>query len=84
MRVVISGYYGFGNLGDEAVLAAMLAALRPRLPHASFVVVSADPAATTRGHRVDAVSRLGPAAMRAFARLSSNARPWRRASSFTL
>ncbi|HEY3247891.1 MAG TPA: polysaccharide pyruvyl transferase CsaB [bacterium] len=65
MRVVISGYYGFGNLGDEGVLAAMLAALRPRLPHASFIVLSGDPEATARLHGVTAVPRLGMPALRA-------------------
>ncbi len=65
MRVVISGYYGFGNLGDEAVLAAMLAALRPRLPDASFVVLSGNPDATARLHAVRGVPRLGVAALRA-------------------
>jgi polysaccharide pyruvyl transferase CsaB len=65
MRVVLSGYYGFGNLGDEAVLAAMLAALRPRLPHASFTVLSGDPSSTERQHAVTAVPRVGPAGARA-------------------
>jgi polysaccharide pyruvyl transferase CsaB len=65
MRVVLSGYYGFGNLGDEAVLAAMLAALRPRLPHASFTVLSGDPSSTERQHAVTAVPRFGSAGLRA-------------------
>lgn len=64
-RIVISGYYGFGNVGDEAVLAAMLAALRARVPGAGFVVLSADPLATSRMHEVPAVSRTGPGALRA-------------------
>lgn len=57
MRVVVSGYYGFGNAGDEAVLAAMLAALRARLPQAAVVVLSGDPPRTRRLHRVAAASR---------------------------
>lgn len=65
MRVVVSGYVGFGNLGDDAVLAAMLAALRPRMPGAEFVVLSADPHTTARQHDVVAVPRLGAPALRA-------------------
>src|SRR5574341_1475992 len=57
MRVVVSGYYGFGNAGDEAVLAAMLAALRARLPQAAVVVLSGDPPRTRRLHCVAAASR---------------------------
>ncbi len=57
MRAVISGYYGFGNVGDEAVLAAMLAALRKRVPQAQITVLSGDPAQTRRVHGVQAVSR---------------------------
>lgn len=57
MRAVISGYYGFGNVGDEAVLAAMLAALRARVPQAQITVLSGDPAQTRRVHGVSAVSR---------------------------
>jgi polysaccharide pyruvyl transferase CsaB len=57
-RVVICGYYGFGNAGDEAVLAGILVALRSRLPHADVVVLSANPAQTRRLHGVKAVSRI--------------------------
>ncbi len=57
-RVVISGYYGFGNTGDEAVLAGILVALRSRLPHPDVVVLSANPTQTRRLHGVKAVSRI--------------------------
>lgn len=57
MRIAISGYYGFGNAGDEAVLSATLAQLRKRMPDAEPVVLSADPDATTAQHAVEAVPR---------------------------
>lgn len=59
MRLVVSGYYGFGNAGDEAILAAMVAALRRRQPRLELVVISGDPAETSRRHRVRAIGR-GP------------------------
>jgi len=37
-RVIIVGAAGFTNLGDDAILAAMLAELREALPGATFVV----------------------------------------------
>jgi polysaccharide pyruvyl transferase CsaB len=60
-RVVISGYYGFGNAGDEAVLAGILVGLRSRLPHVDVVVLSGNPAHTRRLHGVKAVSRIAGA-----------------------
>ncbi len=65
MRVVISGYYGFGNLGDEAVLAAMLPALRARIPAAEFTVLSANPGQTVQLHGVRSAPRTGLGAVRA-------------------
>lgn len=56
-RVLISGYYGFNNAGDEAVLAAMLQQLRSACPEWHPVVLSADPAATSRLHGVEAADR---------------------------
>lgn len=67
MRIVISGYYGFGNVGDEAVLAAMLAALRARLPAARITVLSANPAQTRRMHNVSSIPRTGIGVLRALA-----------------
>jgi len=62
MRIAISGYYGFGNAGDEAVLAATLSELRTRLPQAEVVVLSSNPDATAEQHDVEAAPRwpLGP------------------------
>ncbi len=57
-RVVISGYYGFGNAGDEAILAGILAAMRSQLPDADVVVLSGNPSRTRRLHGVNAVSRI--------------------------
>ena len=57
MRIAISGYYGFGNAGDEAVLAATVAELERRLPQAELVVLSGDPRATSDLHGVEARPR---------------------------
>lgn len=56
MRVLVSGYYGFGNLGDEALLAGLLRGLRG-MGHTP-VVLSGNPKATTQQHGVEAVHRL--------------------------
>ncbi|HEX4836256.1 MAG TPA: polysaccharide pyruvyl transferase CsaB [bacterium] len=59
-RVVLSGYYGFKNLGDEAVLAATAGELRRRCPGVEITVLSASPAETSRLHGVRGVSRRNP------------------------
>lgn len=56
-RIFIAGYYGFGNAGDEAILAALLADLRALRPDLEFVVASGNPADTENDHGVPAVSR---------------------------
>ena len=56
-RFLISGYYGFGNLGDEALLDVIVARLRARYPAGSVDVLSADPAQTTARLGVDATPR---------------------------
>lgn len=54
--MVVSGYYGFGNAGDEIILGVLLRALDGH----SVTVLSADPAATRRDHGVHAVPRAAP------------------------
>lgn len=55
--VLISGYYGFGNAGDEAVLAGILLQLSSLWPEARYLVLSGDPESTYREHGVLAVDR---------------------------
>ena len=56
MRVLISGYYGFANAGDEALLSGMLRALERAGP-VEPTVLSADPEGTRRLHGVPALDR---------------------------
>ncbi|KJR97410.1 MAG: polysaccharide pyruvyl transferase [Peptococcaceae bacterium BRH_c4a] len=56
-RVVISGYYGFKNNGDEAMLYAMLKALDQRIQGLVPVVLSRDPQSTSDFFGVRAVPR---------------------------
>jgi polysaccharide pyruvyl transferase CsaB len=56
MRVVISGYFGYGNTGDEAILAGMLVSLR-RETEMHVTVLSGNPDETERTHGVHAIRR---------------------------
>lgn len=62
LRLVLSGYYGFRNSGDEAVLKSMLTALEAEGRAAGVavepVVLSADPDWTRRQYGVEAVPRM--------------------------
>lgn len=50
MRFLISGYYGYENAGDEAVLAAILEQVSTLSPGATFVVTSGSPRQTEQLH----------------------------------
>ncbi|MBR8834619.1 MAG: polysaccharide pyruvyl transferase CsaB [Stigonema ocellatum SAG 48.90 = DSM 106950] len=55
MRALLSGYYGKGNGGDEALLATLLQMLPP---HVMPVVLSGDPQQTRDRYGVEACSRM--------------------------
>ena len=57
-RIVVSGYYGSKNAGDEAMLAAMIEVLSDLDPQVNITVISADPEDTEKRHGVHAVSWL--------------------------
>lgn len=57
MNILLSGYYGFDNAGDEAVLYAILSALREMVPEASITVLSNQPEKTAAAYGVRAVNR---------------------------
>jgi polysaccharide pyruvyl transferase CsaB len=58
-RILISGWYGNGNLGDEALLSGMVRSIRSADPSIDPVVLSDDAARTAREHRLPARSRSG-------------------------
>lgn len=66
--ILIAGYYGHGNAGDEAILAALLADLRSLDPGLAFTVVSGDPPRTAAEHGVPAVAERDIAALAAAVR----------------
>jgi polysaccharide pyruvyl transferase CsaB len=57
VRLLISGYYGFGNLGDEALLEVIVERVRGRLPNSRLEVLSATPQATTAKYGIEGVPR---------------------------
>ncbi|KOY14677.1 polysaccharide pyruvyl transferase CsaB [Paenibacillus xylanivorans] len=61
-KLVISGYYGFNNSGDEAVLKSILTALEEESHRSSVtiepIVLSGDPESTTSMYGVRSVHRM--------------------------
>jgi len=57
-NLVVSGYYGSKNAGDEAMLAAMLEVVTDLEPEINITVISANPEDTRQRHGVKAVSWL--------------------------
>ena len=57
MRALLSGYYGKGNGGDEALLATLLQMLPP---HVIPVVLSGNPEETRYRYQAEALDRMAP------------------------
>lgn len=58
MKIVISGYYGSGNAGDEAMLDAILQLLRELNPNIEVTVISVNPNDTRTRHNVNSIPHL--------------------------
>jgi polysaccharide pyruvyl transferase CsaB len=56
-NILISGYIGFENCGDEAILMSLLADLRRMVPDAAFTVLSRRPEQTSARYGVTSVDR---------------------------
>ncbi len=56
-RILISGYYGFNNIGDESILKAVTGSLREGLTDIDITVLSSDPAGTAEKFGVHSVNR---------------------------
>ncbi len=64
MRFLISGYYGFDNIGDDALLGIIVSHLRTRYPLAEIDVLSAKPDETAHTLGVRATPRWDQGAIR--------------------
>ena len=59
-RIVVSGYYGSKNAGDEAMLTAIIEALRAERRDIEITVMSGKPEITAEKHRVNSIHRFHP------------------------
>lgn len=62
-EILISGYYGFKNSGDDALLMSIIQDLQKHKESPNIVVLSANPKETNRIYRVKAINRLNPFAI---------------------
>lgn len=56
-KIFICGYYGFDNLGDEAILRSLIEGIRNQSPEAELTVLSASRHQTEEEYGVKAISR---------------------------
>ncbi len=58
IKIVISGYYGFANAGDEAMLSAIIGSLRDIIHDVHITVITGNCQMTKTYHNVHAVHRM--------------------------
>lgn len=58
MKATISGYFGLGNIGDEAILEAMVLGLKTKWPLIEITVLSSDPEKTAKTYGVLSSNRM--------------------------
>lgn len=64
-KILLSGYFGFDNVGDEAILHAMVQGIKKELPDAELVVLSANPQLSATKNNIRAIDRMSiPAIMK--------------------
>ncbi len=59
-KIILSGYYGFDNAGDEAILKSIISGLTQTIPNIEIVVLSANPKKTRETYKVEAINRMNP------------------------
>ena len=65
-KILISGYYGFNNLGDEAILETIIARIRHMVANADISVLTATPERTAKNYQVEGCNRKSiPSVLRA-------------------
>ena len=63
VNILISGYYGFDNIGDESILRTLVSSLLEHIPDCSLTVLSHNPTSTREKYGVEAVDRMSPMAI---------------------
>ena len=58
-KIVLSGYFGFDNLGDEAILYSIIQEVK-KMQNTEITVLSANPEKTSKKFGVAAVDRMSP------------------------
>src|SRR2546423_1850234 len=69
LHIVFTGFFGAGNIGDEAILLSEIRGLSLRRPGSTFTIASFDPAA----HRAPGVEAIEARDLDALARTISEA-----------
>lgn len=59
-KILISGYYGFNNLGDEAILETIIGRIRQSVPDADIAVLTKTPERTMNQYGIKAYHRAKP------------------------
>lgn len=59
-EIIISGYYGFKNSGDDALLEAVIKDIKAHKESPNITVLSANPKETAQRYRVRAINRINP------------------------
>ena len=75
-NIIISGWYGMGNVGDEAILQAMIDKFRNEFPDCKITVFSYNPTYTKENQGVNAVNHLPYGIISWLARIFYNGKFW--------
>lgn len=57
-KILISGYYGFDNFGDDAILQVIVSELKKHLKNPKITVISNNPEKTKKTYSVDSIYKL--------------------------
>ena len=55
--VILSGYYGFGNFGDEIILSTIVRKIREERPEGEILILSKNPLQTEKKFGAESISR---------------------------
>ncbi|MFH0702900.1 MAG: polysaccharide pyruvyl transferase CsaB [bacterium] len=54
-KILISGYYGFDNFGDEAILYALVSEIKKNINNSKITAISNNPDKTSKNHNINSI-----------------------------